>query len=975
MESYKVSIIVPVYNVERYLRQCMDSLTGQTLDEIEIIAVNDGSPDNSLSILQEYEKNYPEKVKVFSIENQGVGHARNYGFSKASGEYVLFVDSDDYLEENTCEILYEKAKRDGNDLVLFGRYNEENGVSKENISLPWNDNFRLIDQKYALTRTPPFPWDKFIKRELFDKVGGFPEKIRFEDLPVACMLAVCADSIGTMRTCLYHYRVQVGFLSTLTEETMNIITSLELLMRSLKERGVLDTYRDEMEYVAVRHCYYRFITLKKFHEKGKLDLQVRLVNEVFDFLEREFPNWRENRYVKYSTTVEMGEFLDVCDTRKKLLKFVRQTDGQSEGAKNKWLEKHEHKKEIRDLWSGFWRSKAKIAYLGDVAQKLKKMKPKIKRKLHWSVLAGRYYTVCVLRNPVSENTILLESKHGEDLAGNIFQILKVLKEEKYKTYAVYLSMKEEYIPKYKELLLRYNMTHIMFVKTGSKTYKRLLATAKYLATDTSFPTYYVKREAQVYLNTWHGTPLKGMGRIVPNREYGLGNVQRNFFIADYLLYQQEFSRDIFQRDYMLKDIYPGKILTCGYPRNVAFFNTKRYEQIRKEMGLEGKQVIVYMPTWRGLLYKKENAKQIQILTKYLADLDNLLKKNQVFYVKLHPYVKEGINLEGFIHIKEFPSQYETYDFLNASDALVTDYSSIMFDYAVANKKIVLFVYDKDEYLKDRGMYVNLDELGLPQARSVKRLQKILTDPQYDISAFRERFCSYDSPDTAKKVCETWIGGKNTLPVETVKNNGKEKVLVFTQRAVDTALVEEMNEQVAKDSEIREYYLTFPASVMKKNSSVLSKLDKRINYFPIDLRAGYTLAEFIASHFVFRYDIQNSGMLVRLTRRLSEREYQRIYGSYEFDKLVILSCRSRRLYWIARYTSEHRILCLGRDKGMYDSVKNFRMQVDYLIKHRADFEKIVLSKELAKKKKLTKDSKVTVAGEKASFGDIWKEGEN
>lgn len=116
------------------------------------------------------------------------------------------------------------------------------------------------------------------------------------------------------------------------------------------------------------------------------------------------------------------------------------------------------------------------------------------------------------------------------------------------------------------------------------------------------------------------------------------------------------------------------------------------------------------------------------------------------------------------------------------------------------------------------MYVNLDELGLPQARSVKRLQKILTDPQYDISAFRERFCPYDSPDTAKKVCETWIGGKNTLPVETVKNNGKEKVLVFTQRAVDTALVEEMNEQVAKDSEIREYYLTFPASVMKKTAA-------------------------------------------------------------------------------------------------------------------------------------------------------------
>ncbi len=974
MESYKISIIVPVYNVEKYLRQCMESLTGQTLEEIEIIAVNDGSPDNSLSILKEYEKRYPEKVKVFSIENQGVGHARNYGFSKASGEYVLFVDSDDYMEDTACEILYEKAKRDGNDLVLFGRYNEESGVRKENISMPWNDNFQLQDQQYAMTRISPFPWDKLVSRELFAQVGGFPEKIRFEDLPVACLLAACAKSIGTVRQCLYHYRVQVGFLSTLTQETLNIITSLEYLMDALKKRGLLETYREEVEYVAVRHCYYRFITLKKFHEKGKLDLQIQLVNKVFDFLEREFPGWRENHYVKYSTTPEMGEFLQVCDTRKKLLNFVKQTDGLSEGTKNKWLEKQERKSGIRGFWNGFWKSEAKIAYLVSARRIAKKMGSKVKRRLHLSVLSSRYYTAYLIRNKVDDKTILLESKHGEDLAGNIFQILKELKDPKYKKYPVYLSMKEEFIPKYKELLLHYNMTHFMFVKTGSKTYKKLLATAKYLCTDTSFPPYYIKREAQVYLNTWHGTPLKGMGRIVPNREYGLGNIQRNFFIADYLLYQQEFSRDIFQRDYMLKDIYPGKILTCGYPRNVAFFDTKRYEKIRQELGLEGKQVIVYMPTWRGLLYKKENMKQIQTLTKYLADLDNLLGEDQVFYVKLHPYVSEGINLEGFIHIKAFPSNYETYDFLNASDALVTDYSSIMFDYAVANKKIVLFVYDKAEYLKDRGLYVNLDELGLPQAKDARRLQKLLRDPNYDLSEFRAKFCPYDSPDTAKKVCETWIGGKNSLPVEQVSDNGKEKVLVFTQRAVDMKLVEEMNRQVAEDGDIREYYLSFPGSVMKKNSSLLSKLDKRINYFPIDLRANYTLMEFLASHIVFRYNIKN-GYLARLTVRLSQREYQRIYGSYEFDKLVILSCRARRLYWIIRYIADERILCLGREEGMYDSVKNFRMQVDYLMKQQKDFKRIILSKELAKKKKAEKNPKVTVAGESVSFHDIWKEGEN
>ena len=119
MESYKISIIVPVYNVEQYLRQCMDSLVNQTLEEIEIIAVNDGSPDGSLAILEEYQKAYPKKVKVFSIENQGVSHARNYGFSKSAGEYLLFVDSDDYIERETCELLYAKAKRDENDLVFL----------------------------------------------------------------------------------------------------------------------------------------------------------------------------------------------------------------------------------------------------------------------------------------------------------------------------------------------------------------------------------------------------------------------------------------------------------------------------------------------------------------------------------------------------------------------------------------------------------------------------------------------------------------------------------------------------------------------------------------------------------------------------------------------------------------------------------------------------------------------------------------
>lgn len=337
MAEYKVSIIVPVYKVEQYLRQCMDSLVGQTLSEIEIIAVNDGSPDNSLAILQEYERQYPQKVKVFSIENQGVSHARNYGFSQSGGEYILFVDSDDFLEKDACQKLYEKAISHGNDLVLFGRYHlRENKVS-EKLNLPQIDDFRLIDHKEEMARLSPFPWDKLIKRELFAQTGGFPEGMRFEDLPVAHMLAISAENIGVIRECLYNYRVQGGFLSTLTEETLDLVTELRILIDFLKKKGLYQEYHQEIEYICVRHCCYRFVILGKFTEKGKLDLQVRLVNAVYDLLEGEFPHWRENVYVKRKMAPGMKRFLFVCEDPELMMKFVKNTDGKSILRKKIWV--------------------------------------------------------------------------------------------------------------------------------------------------------------------------------------------------------------------------------------------------------------------------------------------------------------------------------------------------------------------------------------------------------------------------------------------------------------------------------------------------------------------------------------------------------------------------------------------------------------------------------------------------------------
>lgn len=337
MANYKISIIVPVYKVEQYLRQCMDSLVNQTLKEIEIIAVNDGSPDNCLTILEEYEERYPEKVKVFSIENQGVSHARNFGFSKASGEYVLFVDSDDFLELEACEKLYRQADGHGNDLVLFGRYNQRGDEAAEKMNLPRINDFVLREHKEEMAGLSPFPWDKLIKRELFQQTGGFPEGIRFEDLPVAHMLAVSAERIGVIRECFYHYRVQAGFLNTLTEHTLDIVTGLKILVDFLRERNLYEEYRQEAEYICVRHCCYRFINLRRFTEKGRLQLQLRLVDSVYEFLEKEFPDWRENPYVVNRMAPGMKRFFFICVNPELMRKFVKDTDGQSVLQKKVWV--------------------------------------------------------------------------------------------------------------------------------------------------------------------------------------------------------------------------------------------------------------------------------------------------------------------------------------------------------------------------------------------------------------------------------------------------------------------------------------------------------------------------------------------------------------------------------------------------------------------------------------------------------------
>ena len=143
-------------------------------------------------------------------------------------------------------------------------------------------------------------------------------------------------------------------------------------------------------------------------------------------------------------------------------------------------------------------------------------------------------------------------------------------------------------------------------------------------------------------------------------------------------------------DYNLNDLYTGKVVMAGYPRNEIFFKKEEGEELKKKLGLEGKTVYAYMPTWRGTSNHDINTAAYESKVKEIFKLiDKKLGDEQVFFVNFHPILKDSISLSKYKHIKPFPKGIDNYSFLNCADALVTDYSSVFFDYSLTKKPIIL----------------------------------------------------------------------------------------------------------------------------------------------------------------------------------------------------------------------------------------------------------------------------------------------
>ena len=282
-----ISIIVPIYNAQKYLNRCIDSILNQTKKELEIILINDGSTDNTESIIKKYKD---KRIIYFKNTNHGIGYTRNYGISKSTGKYIMFLDSDDYLKEDACEKLFKKIEKDKLDIVMCDFY-KDYGDNIEEIHTGDFKNSSLKDNPDILTEYLS-PWAKLYSSELLkDNNIKFVENLKYEDAPFVIEALDKAHKIGKINECLNYYVVHNNSETTVRDrKCFDILKIVDKIRIYTKDKEYL---KDKIDKLTVR--IISNYTIQQRNQKDK-KIGLEFIDKAFSYLKKEVPDYKDNKY-------------------------------------------------------------------------------------------------------------------------------------------------------------------------------------------------------------------------------------------------------------------------------------------------------------------------------------------------------------------------------------------------------------------------------------------------------------------------------------------------------------------------------------------------------------------------------------------------------------------------------------------------------------------------------------------------------
>lgn len=515
------------------------------------------------------------------------------------------------------------------------------------------------------------------------------------------------------------------------------------------------------------------------------------------------------------------------------------------------------------------------------------LKSKVKQK---NVSYARYYKKC----RVQSHTVLYESFYGRGMLCNPLALFNaLLNDPKYKHFKHIwvlddLSQHRELIQKYKKY------KNVRFVQYETQAYLKALCTAKYLVNNSTFLSYFVKKPEQVYINTWHGIPLKHMGYDQPHDRVNVANTVRNFLQTDYLISANSLMDDMYLKAYKLDGLFEGKVLQSGYPRLDTTLHCNR-EEVLQELRSHGvrvddsKKIVLYAPTWKGRDFYNPDcdiddyiALKKKIEQKVGSEYQVLIKVHQIIY----KYIKDEIDQYDYI----VPATVDANRVLSVADVLISDYSSIFFDFLVTGRPVLFYIPNINSYKKNRGLNLTLDELPGPYTDCLDEIVKWLGDVQAACAESEEKYrkmrawcCPEDAGEISPKIVQTVFGGKAAVPVHTCANTKKKILFVQGNMAVNgmTSAMINLLDEIDYDQYDVTLYVNFKEISQQKNARLV---DKRVRFIA---RTGILSATLFED---MRMNLYNRRGYTKFWKafypqKMYAREFQRCVGTGRFDYVI------------------------------------------------------------------------------------------
>lgn len=706
----KVSVIIPVYNTEKFLDKSFNSILNQTYTELELIVINDGSNDETTTKLRTFAEQ-DKRIKLYELpERKGVGHARNLGLTKSTGKYIYYFDSDDYLAHNTIDLLVTYIK---DDPMVSGGVRTTHFLNS--YAVVFDGLFKAIKmtgKRFNLIKRNASVNFLFRKDYLVDNNFMFSENVEvFSDL------TFIVPALGNLQV-ISHVREALYFRRKRNDPIKN---------PSLQQSDALDKAKD---------------FIKVYLEMKKMNLN----EETTTFINHQLMNYYRKNIVRlFKEEDNIDELFD------NLSQALKKVDDEQ-------LKKYDRilKREITPILkeNKNWYKRRNARY-----QFLREAKNVISAKNKKVSFARFIYRNVFLRLPVKEGLIYFESFGGKSYSDNPKYIYEYLlrNQDQYK-YVWHLNSEEKVPGKAK------------IAKKGSVRYYYTLATAEYIVTNARLPRFFRKREEVNYLQTWHGTPLKRLGGDMEEVHMPGTNTERykiNFYNEsqkwDYLIAPNSYSSQILSRAFW----FDKTLLEVGYPRNDILYtknNAQDIEELKTKLGIPNdKKVVLYAPTWRDDEYYSKGNYTFELKLN-LNKMQKELGKEYVIILRMHYLIASEMdisNYEGFVY--DFSLYSDIGELYLVSDLLITDYSSVFFDYANLKRPILFYTYDIEKYRDQlRGFYLDMNtELPGPLLKTteevihnIKNISELNSKYASQYKEFYNRFCEWDDGKASENTVKT-----------------------------------------------------------------------------------------------------------------------------------------------------------------------------------------------------------------------------